>query len=170
MRRWRAPLISGKPEARISLGIIDHEHRGDAIVDDIHELLDNAFIMRFDIADCMRLTDDLDNVIDGMRKVAIHIDIYKPVIGELPPDAMQLFAIGERMMHGVRELVTMLVRAQTVPGARARNCARHRRGGIRSRYAGGGCGAQAGRPISARRAPIGSSSSPGTSSISFSSR
>jgi hypothetical protein len=89
-------------------GIIDHEHRGDAIVDEIHELLDNAFILRFDIADCMRLTDDLDNVIDGLRKVAIHIDIYKPVLVALPPDALELFGIGERMMHGVRELVTML--------------------------------------------------------------
>jgi len=49
-------------------GIIDFEHRGDAVVTEIHELLDNAFILRFDIADCMRLTDDLDNVIDGMRK------------------------------------------------------------------------------------------------------
>jgi uncharacterized protein len=89
-------------------GIIDFEHRGDAIVDDIHELLDNAFILRFDIADSMRLTDDLDNVIDGMRKVAIHIDIYKPVIGDLQPDALRLFAIGERMIVGVRELVAML--------------------------------------------------------------
>jgi uncharacterized protein len=89
-------------------GIIDFEHRGDAIVDDIHELLDNSFILRFDVADCMRLTDDLDNVIDGMRKLAIHIDIYKPVIGTLQPEAMQLFGIGERMMHGVRELVMML--------------------------------------------------------------
>jgi uncharacterized protein len=89
-------------------GIIDHEHRGDAIVDDIHELLDNAFILRFDIADCMRLTDDLDNVIDGMRKVAIHIDIYKPILGTLPADALELFGIGERMMHGVRALVAML--------------------------------------------------------------
>lgn len=89
-------------------GIIDHEHRGDAIVDDIHELLDNAFILRFDVADCMQLTDDLDNVIDGMRKVAFHIDIYKPVIGALQTDAMELFAIGERMMHGVRDLVAML--------------------------------------------------------------
>ncbi len=89
-------------------GIIDHEHRGDAIVDDIHELLDNAFILRFDIADCMQLTDDLDNVIDGMRKVAIHIDIYKPIVGALPPDALELFGIGERMMHGVRALVAML--------------------------------------------------------------
>ena len=89
-------------------GIIDYEHRGDAIVDDIHELLDNVFILRFDIADCMRLTDDLDNVIDGMRKVAMHIDIYKPVVLPLRPDALELFAIGERMMAGVQELVAML--------------------------------------------------------------
>jgi uncharacterized protein Yka (UPF0111/DUF47 family) len=89
-------------------GIIDYEHRGDAIVDDIHELLDNVFILRFDIADCMRLTDDLDNVIDGMRKVAIHIDIYKPVVLPLRPDALELFGIGERMMVGVQELVAML--------------------------------------------------------------
>jgi uncharacterized protein Yka (UPF0111/DUF47 family) len=89
-------------------GIIDYEHRGDAIVDDIHELLDNVFILRFDIADCMRLTDDLDNVIDGMRKVAIHIDIYRPVVLPLRPDAVELFAIGERMMVGVQELVAML--------------------------------------------------------------
>ncbi len=89
-------------------GVIDFEHRGDAIVDEIHELLDNAFILRFDIADCMRLTDDLDNVIDGMRKVAVHIDIYKPILAPLRPEAMDLFAIGERMMGGVRELVAML--------------------------------------------------------------
>src|SRR5690348_8356341 len=89
-------------------GIIDFEHRGDAVVTEIHELLDNAFILRFDIADCMRLTDDLDNVIDGMRKVAIHIDIYRPVLAPLRPEAIELFAIGERMMSGVRQLVAML--------------------------------------------------------------
>jgi uncharacterized protein Yka (UPF0111/DUF47 family) len=88
--------------------IIDYEHRGDAIVDEIHELLDNAYIFRFDVADCMRLTDDLDNVIDGMRKVAIHIDIYRPLVIPLRPDALELFAIGERMMLGVRDLVAML--------------------------------------------------------------
>ena len=88
--------------------IIDYEHRGDAIVDEIHQLLDNTFILRFDVADCMQLTDDLDNVIDGMRKVAIHIDIYKSLVVPLRPDALELFAIGERMMLGVRELVAML--------------------------------------------------------------
>ena len=90
------------------LGVIDFEHKGDAVVTEIHELLDNAFILRFDIADCMRLTDDLDNVIDGMRKVAIHIDIYRPVLGALRQDAMELFAIAERMMGGIRKLVAML--------------------------------------------------------------
>jgi uncharacterized protein len=90
------------------LGVIDFEHKGDAVVTEIHELLDNAFILRFDIADCMRLTDDLDNVIDGMRKVAIHIDIYRPVLAPLRQDAMGLFAIAERMMGGIRKLVAML--------------------------------------------------------------
>jgi uncharacterized protein Yka (UPF0111/DUF47 family) len=89
-------------------GIIDFEHKGDAIVDEIHELLDNAFIMRFDIPEVMRLTDDLDNVIDGMRKAAIHIDIYKQQLAALRPDALELFAMGEEMLAGVRDLVAML--------------------------------------------------------------
>jgi uncharacterized protein len=101
--------------------IIDYEHRGDAIVDQIHELLDNAFILRFDIGDCMRLTDDLDNVIDGMRKVAFHIDIYKSIVIPLRPDARELFAIGEGMMLGVRELIAMLAeRKLELPRVRER--------------------------------------------------
>jgi uncharacterized protein Yka (UPF0111/DUF47 family) len=43
-----------------------------------------------------------------MRKVAIHIDIYRSLVVPLRPDALELFAIGERMMLGVRELVAML--------------------------------------------------------------
>jgi uncharacterized protein len=75
----------------------------------IHQLLDNTLILRFDVADCMRLTDDLDNVIDGMRKVAIHSDIFAGAHVVLSrPDAPELFAIGERMMLGVRVLVAML--------------------------------------------------------------
>ena len=89
-------------------GIITYERKGDAVVDRIHELLDKSFILRFDIPDAMRLTDDLDNVIDGMRKVAIHIDIYKPFLAELRPDALELFGIGESMMSGVQTLVGML--------------------------------------------------------------
>lgn len=36
------------------------------------------------------------------------IDIYRLVLAPLPQDAMELFAIGERMMGGIRELVAML--------------------------------------------------------------
>ncbi|MBS0244199.1 MAG: DUF47 domain-containing protein, partial [Proteobacteria bacterium] len=35
-------------------GIIAFEHKADEIVGRIHELLDNSFIMRFDILDSMR--------------------------------------------------------------------------------------------------------------------
>ena len=89
-------------------GIIDFEHAGDAIVDEIQELLDNAFIFRFDVGDALRLTDDLDNVIDGIRKAAFHIDIYKPILNPLRPEALQLLAIEERMIGDVRRLVAML--------------------------------------------------------------
>lgn len=89
-------------------GIIDYEHKGDAIVDDIHEVLDNSFIMRFDIADSMSLADELDDVLDGMRKVAVHIDIYRPILSDLKPDALELMAIGERMQKQLRDVVAML--------------------------------------------------------------
>lgn len=89
-------------------GIIDYEHKGDAIVDDIHEILDNSFIMRFDISDAMSLADELDNVLDNMRKAAMHIDIYKPILSDLKPDAMELLEIGERMQGRLKEIVDML--------------------------------------------------------------
>jgi uncharacterized protein len=89
-------------------GIIDWEHKADAIVDDIHELLDNSFIMRFDIPDSMRLADDLDDVVDGMRKVALHADAYRPLLPSLDADAMKLFAIGEGMLKRIDELIAML--------------------------------------------------------------
>ena len=47
-------------QARDLPGIVDFEHKADALVEEIHELLDNSFILRFDIPDSMRLTDDLD--------------------------------------------------------------------------------------------------------------
>jgi hypothetical protein len=83
----------------------------------------------------MRLTDDLDNVIDGMRKVAIHIGIDKALVVPLRPDALELFAIGERMMLGVRALVAML--SELSLGTRARSGTAHRRGGGRGGQAGG---------------------------------
>ena len=89
-------------------GVIEFEHRADAIVDAIHELLDNSFILRFDVLDSMKLTEDLDNVIDGMRKVAIHMDVYKLHLQELRPEALELMQIGERMVRSLQQLVGML--------------------------------------------------------------
>ena len=89
-------------------GIIDHEHRADAIVDDIHELLDNSFIMRFDIPDSMRLADSLDDVVDGMRKVALHIEAYRLHLPQLGDAEMELFAIGEGMLKRIDDLINML--------------------------------------------------------------
>jgi uncharacterized protein Yka (UPF0111/DUF47 family) len=89
-------------------GIIAFEHQADRIVDEVHELLDNSFIMRFDIADAMRLTDDLDDVVDGMRKVVLHIDAYKVYLSELRPEAHELMALGAEMLVHVDKLVTML--------------------------------------------------------------
>ncbi len=89
-------------------GIIAFERQADKIVDDIHELLDNSFIMRFDIPDAMRLTDEVDDVIDGMRRAAAHIDIYKPFLKTLRPEAIELIVAGERSIQALRDLVRML--------------------------------------------------------------
>jgi uncharacterized protein len=89
-------------------GVIDFEHKADAIVDEIHELLDNSFIMRFDIPDTMRLTDNLDDVVDGMRKVVLHIDAYKPLVTEMRPEVIELMALAETMVLDVDKLIAML--------------------------------------------------------------
>ena len=89
-------------------GIIDFEHKADRVVDEIHEMLDNAFIMRFDIPDAMRLADELDDVVDGMRKVALHIDAYHTYLSQMRPEALELMAIGGDMLVLLDTLVSML--------------------------------------------------------------
>jgi uncharacterized protein len=89
-------------------GVIDLEHKADRIVDEIHELLDNAFILRFEIPDAMRLTDELDDVIDGMRKIVLHVDAYKIYLSKMRPEALALMDLGERMLVEVAKLIAML--------------------------------------------------------------
>jgi len=89
-------------------GIIAFERRADKLVDQIHKLLDNSFIMRFDIPDAMRLTDEIDDVIDGMRGAAAHIDIYKHFLSDLRPEARELIVTGERSLQALRNLIVML--------------------------------------------------------------
>lgn len=89
-------------------GIVAFERRADKIVDEIHELLDNSFIMRFDIPDAMKLTDEVDDVIDGMRRAAAHIDIYKPILHTLRPEAKELIVAGEKAIQALRDLINIL--------------------------------------------------------------
>jgi hypothetical protein len=89
-------------------GTIKFEHEADSLVDDIHELLDNSFIMRFDIGDSMKLTDDLDDVIDGMRKVAIVIDTFKPLLSDLRPEAIELMDTVVQMSKDLAALIAMI--------------------------------------------------------------
>ena len=100
-------------------GIITFERKADKFVDAIHELLDNSFILRFDIPDAMRLTDEIDNVIDRMRHAASHIDTYKAILGTLRPEAKELIAEGERTMMALRDLVA-LIGEPKMPLARVR--------------------------------------------------
>ncbi len=88
--------------------IVEFERKADRVVDEIHELLDNSFILRFDVQDAMTLADEIDNVIDGMRKAAIHLDIYGTQLKDLSPDAVQLVEMGEKAMVAVREIVELL--------------------------------------------------------------
>lgn len=89
-------------------GIVALERKADKFVDELHELLDNSFIMRFDIPDAMRLTDEVDNVIDRMRHAASHIDTYKPILGTLRPEAKELIVAGERTMKALRDLIALI--------------------------------------------------------------
>lgn len=88
--------------------IIEYERKADRVVDDIHELLDNSFILRFDVQDAMELTDEIDNIIDGMRKVAIHLDIYGTQLQDFTGDATELAELSEKAVLDVRALTAML--------------------------------------------------------------
>ena len=104
-------------------GIVVFERKADKIVDEIHELLDNSFIMRFDIPDAMRLTDEVDDVIDGMRHAASHIDTYRPHLNTLRPEAKELIAAGEGCLKALRDLIALL-KEPKMPLARVRELQR----------------------------------------------
>ena len=97
-----------KTDAQNVDGVIAFEHQADQIVGEIHELLDNSFIMRFDIPDAMRLTDELDDTVDGMRKVVLHVDAYKIYLSQLRPEASELMELAGEILVHVDTLIAML--------------------------------------------------------------
>jgi uncharacterized protein Yka (UPF0111/DUF47 family) len=62
----------------------------------------------------MRLTDELDDVIDGMRKVVLHIDAYKLYLAHMRPEALELMALAHVMLVEVDKLVAMLSQPRLV--------------------------------------------------------
>ena len=94
--------------------IIEYERKADRVVDRIHEMLDNSFIMRFDIPDSMKLTNELDDVIDGMRKVALHIDAYHTFLSKMRPEALELMTLGGDMLVLLDQMLAMLAEPRLV--------------------------------------------------------
>ncbi|MFM7084628.1 MAG: DUF47 domain-containing protein, partial [Hyphomicrobium sp.] len=47
------------------------------------------------------------DVVDGMRKVVLHLQAYSPFISELTDEAMDVFAIGEEMLKNIDLLIKM---------------------------------------------------------------
>jgi len=89
-------------------GITEIEHEGDRIVREIHRLMDDAFILRFDKNDIASLTSHLDDIIDATRKVAAHKHIYAIHMKELRPEAIALIVVLEKMTEELEPVIARL--------------------------------------------------------------
>ena len=84
------------------------EHEGDDLESQIHEILDNSFILRFDKPDVVHLAAELDDMLDGMRRVAKHVHMYQPILKTLRPEVLEFLDIIESMTIEVQKLTEML--------------------------------------------------------------
>lgn len=88
--------------------ITELEHEGDQLEAEIHEILDNSFILRFDKSDVTHLTAEIDDMLDGMRRVAKHMHVYGALLQTLKPEALELLKIIESMARTVEDLSNTL--------------------------------------------------------------
>jgi uncharacterized protein Yka (UPF0111/DUF47 family) len=93
--------------------VIEFEHRADATVRETHELLDAAFILRFDKGDVTQLLGELDDIVDGMRKVATHVSLYHPRLAKPSSHAKELLDTVEVMVKDVAQLISALIDKKT---------------------------------------------------------
>ena len=94
-------------------GVIDFEHRGDELKDRAISYINSVFITTYNKGDVRRLAREIDLMINGSRKVAEHVRIWAPFIGELPKEAITLLQKIESMAKIVRRLATMLSEGNT---------------------------------------------------------
>ena len=104
--------------------IVAFEREGDMTEQRIHEILDSAFILRFDKSDIANLANTLDNTLDGMRHIAPHVDTYKPYLKHLRPEAHELIETIEDMSATVLQL-TILLKERRLELARVKEYTRH---------------------------------------------
>ncbi|HEY4520165.1 MAG TPA: DUF47 family protein [Candidatus Paceibacterota bacterium] len=81
--------------------MIEDEHRGDAALKKIGEAIERGFSIRFGKSDPTKLAHELDDVIDGMRDVARHIETNKMFLDPFPVSS-------GRLVHIVIESVAYL--------------------------------------------------------------
>lgn len=104
--------------------IVAFEREGDMTEQRIHEILDSAFILRFDKSDIASLASTLDNTLDGMRHIATHADTYKPHLSHLRPEAGELLETIEDMTATVFQL-SKLLKERRMELARVKEYTRH---------------------------------------------
>lgn len=88
--------------------IVAFEREGDLTEGRVHEILDNAFILRFDKSDIANLSETLDNILDGMRHAATHVDTYAPYLPKLQGEAQEFMRTIVEMTNTVAELTQLL--------------------------------------------------------------
>lgn len=85
--------------------MIGDEHRGDAALQRIEEALERGFNVRFGKGDPTKLAHALDDVIDGMRGVARHIETYAKFLDPFPDTSNELVDVVQRGIDNLDHLV-----------------------------------------------------------------
>ena len=85
--------------------MVGAEHRGDAALQRVEEALERAFNLRFGKADPTRLAHELDDVTDGMRGVARHVETYAKFLAPFPESSRELI---EAVQQGVENLAHLV--------------------------------------------------------------
>lgn len=83
--------------------ILEKEHEGDKLTNDVHLLLENAFITKIDKDDIVKLADYLDDIIDKMKIVARLFHAYR--VGEVRLEAKELSRVILRMLDILEPLI-----------------------------------------------------------------
>ena len=90
--------------------ITDYEHAGDDALEALSLALERSFILQETLrkADATHLGHEMDDVIDGMRDVANHLNTYRGFLPELPRSCVSLIEIVYTGAHKLDKLVVAL--------------------------------------------------------------